>query len=139
MPILVDETQLVARGLGITRTAEAFVINPANWDLVYRGPLNDRLGYERQKAEAEAHYVVDAIQSLKDGTKVASQADGVKGCLINIEEPATEISYIDDVVPVLQQNCMSCHVPGGIGPWAMSSYEMVKGGTPHEPNATMAC
>ena len=130
MPILVDETQLVARGLGITRTAEAFVINPTNWDLVYRGPLNDRLGYERQKAEAEAHYVVDAIQAIKAGTKPEIQPDGVKGCLINIEDPATEISYVTEVVPVLENRCMSCHVPGGIGPWSMSSYEMVKGFAP---------
>ena len=130
LPILVDETQLVARGLGITRTAEAFVINPSNWNLVYRGPLNDRVGYERQKAEAEAHYVADAIQAIKDGAQLDIQADSVKGCLINIEEPAIEISYVSDVVPVLKENCMSCHVPGGIGPWAMSSYEMVKGFAP---------
>ncbi|MCY4127915.1 MAG: redoxin domain-containing protein [Gammaproteobacteria bacterium] len=130
MPILVDESQLVARGLGVTRTAEAFVINPSNWDLVYRGPLNDRIGYERQKAEADAHYVVDAVQAIKDGTEPVSQVDSVKGCLINIEEPTTEISYVEDVVPILHQNCVHCHTPGGIGPWAMSSYEMVKGFAP---------
>ncbi|MCY4095932.1 MAG: redoxin domain-containing protein [Gammaproteobacteria bacterium] len=130
MPILVDETQLVARGLGITRTAETFVIDPSNWDLVYRGPFNDRIGYERQKAEADAHYVVDAIQAIQNGSDVASQPVDVKGCLINIEEPTAEVSFVADVVPVLERNCMSCHTPGGIGPWAMSNYEMVKGFAP---------
>ena len=130
LPILVDETQLVARGLGVTRTAEAFVINPSNWELAYRGPLNDRLGYERQKAEADVHYVADAIHAVKNGGELDIQTEAAKGCLINIEEPASEISFVDDVVPVLEQNCMRCHVPGGIGPWSMSSYEMVKGFAP---------
>ena len=130
MPILVDETQLVARGLGITRTAEAFVINPSDWELAYRGPINDRLGYERQKAEAEAHYVVDAVQAVQAGVSPDIDAEGVKGCLINIEEPAADVSYVTDVVPVLEQRCMSCHVPDGIGPWHMSSYAMVKGFAP---------
>ena len=130
LPILVDETQLVARGLGVTRTAEAFVINPSNWELAYRGPLNDRLGYERQKAEADVHYVADAIHAVKNGGELDIQTEAAKGCLINIDEPASEISFVDDVVPVLEQNCMRCHVPGGIGPWSMSSYEMVKGFAP---------
>ena len=129
-PILVDETQLVARGLGITRTAETFVINPKNWELVYRGPLNDRLGYERQKLEADAHYVVDAIDSIRNQTSFDVEVEGAKGCLINIEEANSEISYVNEVVPVLQENCMNCHTQGGIGPWAMSSYEMVRGFAP---------
>ena len=129
-PILVDETQLVARGLGVTRTAEAFVINPESWDLVYRGPVNDRLGYERQKVEADAHYVADAINAIKTRVAFAVKPEGVKGCLIAIEEPAAELSYVADIVPVLQNRCMNCHVPGGIGPWAMSSYEMIKGFAP---------
>ena len=129
-PILVDETQLVARGLGITRTAEAFVINPKTWELVYRGPVNDRLGYERQKLEAEEHYVANAISSIRAGEAFDVEAQGAKGCLINMAEPETEISYVDDVAPILQARCMNCHVPGGIGPWAMTSYEMVRGFAP---------
>ena len=130
IPILVDDTQLVARGLGVTRTAEAFVINPSNWELTYRGPLNDRLGYERQKAEAEEHYVANAIQAIKNKATFEVEPQGVKGCLINIAEPQTEISFVADVVPVLEKNCMSCHTPNGIGPWSMSSYDMVKGFAP---------
>ena len=130
LPILIDESQLVARGLGITRTAETFVIDPASWDLVYRGPLNDRLGYERQKAEAEAHYVSDAIAAIKEGVAANIEAEAAKGCLINIEEANHEVSYVDDVVPILESRCLSCHVPSGIGSWSMSSYEMVRGFAP---------
>ena len=37
------------------------------------------------------------------------------------------ISYAHDVAPILQSKCVSCHSTGNIGPFAMSSYEKVKG------------
>lgn len=129
-PVLVDETQLIARALGVTRTAEAFVINPKTWELVYRGPVNDRLGYERQKIEAEENYVADAIYAVKNSETLSVNAVGAKGCLINIDEPQSEISYTEDVAPVLKARCMNCHTQGGIAPWAMSSYDMVRGFSP---------
>ena len=54
-PILNDDGQLVGEALGNTRTAEVVVIDTNEWDLVYRGPVNDRLTYERQKANAGRH------------------------------------------------------------------------------------
>lgn len=46
-PILKDDTQLVARALEINRTGEALVIDPRSWQVVYRGPLSDRVGFDR--------------------------------------------------------------------------------------------
>jgi len=40
MPILDDETQAVAKSLGVTQTGEAFVIDPIGWKIVYHGPIN---------------------------------------------------------------------------------------------------
>ena len=36
------------------------------------------------------------------------------------------VSYAGEVVPLLQKNCIPCHSPGNIGPFAMTSYEKVK-------------
>ena len=129
-PILVDETQLIARSLDITRTAEVFVFNPRTWEIAYRGPVNDRLGYERQKAEAEEHYLLDAIAAVSADELPTNTGEGAKGCLINIEAPQTEISYVDDIAPILASQCMTCHIPDGIGSWSMSSYDMIKGFSP---------
>ena len=129
-PILVDESQLIARSLEISRTAEAFVFNPRTWDIAYRGPVNDRLGYERQKATAEQHYLVDAINAVEADEQPMAAGEGAKGCLINIEPANEEVSYVSDVAPILEQRCMNCHVPDGIGPWVMSSYDMIKGFSP---------
>lgn len=130
-PILKDETQLIARSLEINRTAEVLVIDPRSWEIVYRGPMNDRVDYERQKEKASTTYVRDVLDQLVAGERVAFSKVGSPGCLINIEQPDEEqISYAETIVPILKENCMACHVDGGIAPWAMSEYAMVKGFSP---------
>ena len=42
VPILIDDTQLIAEALGITRSLETIIINPKSKELVFRGALNDR-------------------------------------------------------------------------------------------------
>ena len=136
IPILDDETQLIGESLGLVRTAEVLVIDPKTWQIAYRGPLNDRIDdYERQRAEADEHYAADAIEALIAGEgraiKVA-QRDAI-GCLINFparNQRQAQISYTEDVAPILQRNCVACHQAGGIGPWAMTGYNMVRGFAP---------
>ena len=86
LPVLVDATQEVGEALGFTRTAEALVIDTRSRSLAYRGPINDRLAYERQRRAADHHYVVDAVEAV-----LADEAPTVKsiapvGCLINFPE-----------------------------------------------------
>ena len=136
IPILDDEAQLIGESLGLVRTAEVLVIDPKTWQVAYRGPLNDRINdYERQRAEASEHYAADAIEALIGGEGQAIQVaerDAI-GCLINFpardQQPA-QINYVADVAPILQQNCVVCHQEGGIGPWAMTGYNMVRGFAP---------
>ena len=84
-PILLDETQRVGTALGVMRTSEVFVIEPKTWKLIYRGPMDDRLSYERQRP-AQNHYLTDALDAVMAGRPVkTSKADGV-GCLVNFPE-----------------------------------------------------
>ena len=48
LQVLVDENQLVGETLGVTRAAEAFVINPKTWTIVYRGPVGAVRGAGRR-------------------------------------------------------------------------------------------
>ena len=62
-----------------------FVIDPKTWTLVYRGPIDDRLHYERQRP-ASNHYLTDALDAVIAGRAVkVPQADGV-GCIVNFPE-----------------------------------------------------
>ncbi len=134
IPILMDTHQLVGEQLGVTRTAEVFVIDPKTWKIVYRGPLDDRMDYGTQKAKADHPWAADAIEAALAGRQALAANRQSPGCLIDFPEraklAATRISYVKDVAPILEAKCVACHVEGGIGPFAMTSYEMVKGFSP---------
>ncbi len=135
LPILRDETQLVAEALGVTRTAEVFVIDPRTWKLAYRGPIDDRLSLGAQKPEAKNHYLADALSAMLAEKPVTIKEAEAVGCIVNLPERErksdhVKISYVEQIAPLLQEKCVACHRPGGIGPWAMTSYENVHGFAP---------
>jgi peroxiredoxin len=85
LPILVDNTQQVGEALGVQRTSEVFVIDPQGWKLAYRGPMDDRLSYERQRPPTK-HYLTDALDAMIAGKPVkVAHADGV-GCIVNFPD-----------------------------------------------------
>lgn len=81
-PILKDQLQSVAHELNVTRTAETIVLTPRNWKVIYRGALDDSLGYESQR-KARRHFLDEALTNVLAGDPVALPATEVKGCLIN--------------------------------------------------------
>jgi peroxiredoxin len=130
LPILMDTNQLVGEQLGVTRTAEVIVIDPKTWKIIYRGPIDDRVTYERQKAHADHTWAKDALDATLAGKPVAVSRMQPVGCLISFTEraklPATDISYTKTIAPMVQDKCVSCHQPGGIGPMPLISYETIK-------------
>lgn len=133
MPILHDETQLIGESLDLIRTGEILVIDPKTWEIAYRGPINDRQVYERQKNKASEHFAADAINAVLAGTPVAEAKRDAIGCLINFAQKNKaheQISYSETIAPMLQEKCVVCHTEGGLGPWAMSDYNMVRGFSP---------
>ena len=121
-PILMDEQQLVGEALGVQREGEVFVLDPKTWNVAYRGPLSGQVGS-----------AIDSVMSAKatSTTRIALNS----GQTISFPERANaasfeKISYAKDVAPILEEKCVSCHIKGGIGPFAMTSYETVKGFSP---------
>jgi peroxiredoxin len=81
-PVLVDSKQEIGEALKVVRTAEVYVIDPQTRKLVYRGPIDDRLSYERQRPP-QHHWLVDALDAVLAGQPVkVAYNDGV-GCLVN--------------------------------------------------------
>ena len=110
VPVLMDELSLASRSLGFTQAGEAVVIDPQTWQTTYRGPVSGVAG------------------ALSGGADEATGASGASGCNLTLAAALdTDLTYVDDVAPILERNCVVCHRPGGIGPWAMNSYEMVRG------------
>jgi len=126
LPILVDDTQIVGRELTLSRTAEVLIIDPRKRQIVYRGPLHDRVTYENQIDKASIHYTQNALDAVLAKKPVPVANEHVKGCLINFPKFA-DISYQKDIAPIFLEHCVDCHQNGGIAPWAMDSHAMVQG------------
>ncbi len=130
IPVLVDEDQLVADILDLDITAEAFVLNPTDWSIAYRGPISDRIGYESQKNTASVNYLDDAINAILTGNPIDQAFVNTKGCAIarkSKHESGENLTYTEDIAPILLDNCYECHQEGGIAPWAMEGFNAVFG------------
>lgn len=88
-PILKDEDQTVAATLGVERTAEVFIIDPRTRETLFRGPINDALGYETQRSKVDNHYLKDALDTILAGGVVdMDDIPDSKGCLVGFFHPA---------------------------------------------------
>ncbi len=113
VPVLLDDHDLVRTLLGLEYHGEALVINPDRWRLTYRG------------STSKLQYVLHAVFSQQPVTQGPLPLNRLSPTRV----PAG-ISYSETVAPILINNCVPCHKPGGIGPWSMTSYEMVRGYSP---------
>jgi hypothetical protein len=105
-PILVDDTQLIGEALKLDRSGEVLVIDTSDWKLAYRGPINDRVGYETQRNEAKAHYLADALAAVIAEQPVVVPKREAFGCIINFPEREqkaahAQISYSETIAPIV--------------------------------------
>ncbi len=120
IPILMDDTQLVGESLGVKEAAEAFVIRTEGWEVLWHGPIKG-LGKTLQRVHA--------------GKKPPSSKSASSGCAIAFperdrREQHKEIAYSKTIAPLLIDNCVTCHREGGIAPFAMANYNVIKGFAP---------
>jgi len=121
MPIFTDDTQLIGESLNLTKTGEVLVVNPKDWTLTYRGTAGNTAA------------VLDAMVA---GSPVATASTAAPaGCTIAMPErdkraAHANISYEKTIAPMLMDKCVACHRTGGIGPWAMTNYDMIRGFAP---------
>ena len=123
-PVLMDTAQVIGESMMMDRAGEVLVIDPKGWRLAFRGDV--------QGAE-------QAVKNLMSGDRVTPSAQAMSAvtsdCAIDYPELANrsahaDISYTETIAPMLAENCVSCHREGGIGPWAMTDYNMVRGFAP---------
>ena len=116
IPILVDETQVVARQLAVTHTGEALAIDLADRRVFYRGPVDDRLSVGGQRAAAQHFYLRDALEAFLGGHAIGEPAVPATGCAVGLE-PARPVSYATQIAPLLARRCGGCHGAAGARPW----------------------
>jgi hypothetical protein len=121
LPILVDTRQLVGEQFELSRSGDLLMIDTKGWTVAYRGPVSE---------------LSNALDDVLAGSAIRTtrgQTSG--GCPIGWQRRSQRtanapISYGKDIAPLLMDKCVVCHREGGIGPWQMSRYEMIKGFAP---------
>lgn len=116
--VLMDDTQLVTEMLGIQRMDEVVLYNPSSFELLYRGPASDQL-------EAGIKAVLNGDKS--DLVTVATSGAEIE--FSNADQHAN-LSYANDIAPIIADNCAECHREGGVAPFAMDSNLAVQGWSP---------
>lgn len=132
MPILLDESQLVAENLGLSKAGQLVVIEPNRMQVLYRGGLGEELATSSSTIGL-ASVLTAAIESnLEAIANTVNESGG--GCELDFpgkKRHLTEVpDYAEIVAPILREKCATCHVEGGIAPFAMNSYRMVQGWSP---------
>ncbi len=129
IPVLLDSAGIVAYSLQAVRAGEVFILNPDSYQLLYRGAVGasmDSAGSRSLQLALEA--VVNGSEPLRD--QQATDAAHPIAYRYPLDGSADAVSYREEIVPLLRRNCTTCHVEGGLAPWAMDSHIMVLGWSP---------
>ena len=118
VPVLADRAGIIGDALGFRHAGDTLVIDTASWRLAHQG------GADVQPALA------DFLAGRETGPGERSPTACPLAFPFAAERADAAPTYVNDVAPILADNCLTCHRAGGIGPWAMTNYNMVRGFAP---------
>jgi peroxiredoxin len=124
-PVVRDDKLVAADALHARTTPEAFVLD-RNFVLRYRGRIDDAYAKRLVKNRQISHHDLrDAVDALLAGKPVDRPLTEAVGCPLQRDKTtktAGNITYYHDVLPILQNNCQTCHRPGEVGPFSLVTY-----------------
>lgn len=130
LPILKDDTQGLARHLGVKRTAEVIALSTKDWTPFYRGALDDQMVEGAQKPQVGEAYLANALEDFLKGSPIRVAKTVARGCVIQYDggegPDGAPVSYSQAIAPILLSKCVGCHSSGNVGSWAMSGHRKVK-------------
>jgi peroxiredoxin len=120
LPVLMDDSQLVGELLGVDHAGEALILDPASFNILFRGPVGSEL--EQALSQVAAGQEVTVASLAADGCAISYAARDV--------HQQQGISYVADVAPIIAENCADCHRQNSIAPFALDSHQVVQGWSP---------
>ncbi len=129
LPLVKDYENQFADRWNVIRNPEVIVV-ATDGSVPYRGRIDDQYlpGIVRPKVNREDLRL--ALNQIAAGEAVSVPVTKPEGCLIGrIKKPLKKatVTYARDIAPIFKQNCIDCHRPGQIGPFAMVDYDEVVG------------
>lgn len=126
---LLDPYQKWSKQLAVD-IAPQVTVHSSDGKLQYQGRIDDRYNdYGKRKAVATTFYLFDAVKAVLESKTPPVEQTKPIGCHIFRDAKNKELSswnYANDIAPIFQKNCGSCHRPGQIGPFSLTSYDEVQ-------------
>lgn len=127
-PLLWDASGDLAQRLKPQMVPEAFVVDGHD-RIAYRGRIDNRFESPgKLRGVVTQTDLADAVSALAAGRRPPIASTQPVGCYFEAwdSHDLSRVTYERDVAPILEANCTECHTQGGIGPFALDSYQSAK-------------
>src|SRR5690606_27388185 len=117
----IDASQTVAKTLDIKVLGEMLILDPTSSTIVFRNV---------NSVEELAPALTEWIAAKRAGRPVRFEVPGDtpsgEPLVYRFREQfaGRQISYQNEIAPLLKQRCAICHVENGLAPWAMNRHLM---------------
>ena len=125
IPVLQDPAHLVSRSYGAGRSGEVAAIDSATATIVYRGAVED-LCEPVPGTVVRQPYLAEALTKFLADQTPEVEFVRPSGPTLGLPSPRVA-DYRTEVAPILKAKCQTCHKPGDIGTWEMTSHASVAG------------
>lgn len=105
---LKDEGAKIASVLRAQKTPEAFLLGD-DYRVLYRGRIDDQFQFRATLPKANNEYLANAVASALAGKFPSPPVTDTEGCFINLGKPHAEITFNQDVGPIIYERCTRCH------------------------------
>jgi Flp pilus assembly protein TadD/mono/diheme cytochrome c family protein len=123
-----DHDQKLVRQTGATVTPEVAVLDAAG-TMVYRGRIDDRyIAFGRDRPEPTVRDLERSLDAVLAGKPVPLPRTRAIGCILSdlTQQPEADVTFARDIAPIVFDACVSCHRPGGPGPFSLTTYDDVR-------------
>ena len=120
-----DADGRLAAAVGALSTTDVVVLT-ADRTVAYHGAIDDQYGLGYAIAVPRRRYLAEALAALLAGELPPVTATEAPGCAIDLPTagpPATAVTYHGRVSRIVARHCVECHREGGVGPFALDSYD----------------
>lgn len=130
-PIVKDGNQNLLEQFSATRTPEVFLLD-SQAVIRYHGRIDDQYLPGIVRPTANRPDLELAIQQLLAGEQVEVPQTEFAGCLIgrlnrtsaaDDGSPGADVTFSQDVAPVLQRHCIECHRDNDIAPFSLVDFQ----------------
>ncbi len=111
--------------MSATTTTDAFIIDRCH-TLVYHGAIDDQYGFGYSIDKPRYTYLRDALDAALAQRAIMVSATAAPGCVLerkSTPSAPTEITYHNQIARLMQRHCVECHRDGGVGPFALETYQ----------------